>query len=394
VLPLAIMGSVVAADALTGPELVFMPLLSLGPAFAAVFHSVRNTALIGLLALVLCAVDAGVQRGWGLRPHQELLAFVTVAGITVAALIAAIARQRREAELAEVQAIAEVAQQVVLREVPPRAGAVAFAARYLSAAARAHIGGDLYEVIPGLDGTRLIIGDAQGKGLAAVQRAASVLGAFREAAQDAAGLEAIADRIETSLARQPDDEEFVTAVLAQVSPDGSKVSLLNRGHPAPLLLSPGQQPRAAEPASPGLPLRLSGLADTVPDVTTVELDAGESMLFYTDGMSEARDRSGEFFPLAEQCEQLDLGDPEAALDWLRARLLRHAGHPLADDAAMLLVTRLSSDGHRPPVPPPSGLSSEPDLPPGHRAASGGQRRGERGSGDHEREAGRREHTGD
>lgn len=353
------MGAVIAADALTGPELVFMPLLSLGPAFAAVFHRVRNTALIGLLALGLCAADA---RARGINTREEVLAFATVAGISVAALIAGVARQRREAELADVQAIAEVAQQVVLREVPPRAGAAAFAARYLSAAARAHIGGDLYEVVPGLDGTRLIIGDAQGKGLAAVQRAASVLGAFREAAQDAAGLEAIADRIETSLARQPDDEEFVTAVLAQVSPDGSKVSLLNRGHPAPLLLSPGHQPRPAEPSSPGLPLRLSGLADTVPDVTIVELDAGESMLFYTDGMSEARDRAGEFFPLAQQCEQLDLRDPEAALDQLRARLLRHAGHPLADDAAMLLVTRLSSDGHPAPAPPPSGLSSEPDLP--------------------------------
>ncbi|MBO0807382.1 MAG: serine/threonine-protein phosphatase [Actinobacteria bacterium] len=354
------MGAVIAADVLTGPELVFMPLLSLGPAFAAVFHSVRNTALIGLLALALCAAAARAQRG--INTREEVLAFATVAGISVAALIAGVARQRREAELADVQAIAEVAQQVVLRKVPPRAGATAFAARYLSAAARAHIGGDLYEVVPGLDGTRLIIGDAQGKGLAAVQRAASVLGAFREAAQDAAGLEAIADRIETSLARQPDDEEFVTAVLAQVSPDGSKVSLLNRGHPAPLLLSPGRQPRPAEPSSPGLPLRLSGLADTVPDVTTVELDAGESMLFYTDGMSEARDRAGEFFPLAEQCVQLDLRDPEAALDELRARLLRHAGHPLADDAAMLLVTRLSSDGHPAPAPPPSGLSSEPDLP--------------------------------
>jgi serine phosphatase RsbU (regulator of sigma subunit) len=332
------MGAVVVADAITGPALVFMPLLSLGPAFAAVFHSLRNTVLIGALALALCAADSLLQGSMSLR--GEVLAFVTVAGVTAAALIAGTARQRRESELADVQAIAEVAQQVVLRPVPATAGSVGFAVRYLSAAARAHIGGDLYEVVPGLDGARLIVGDAQGKGLGAVQEAASVLGAFREAAHDSAGLETIADRIETSLARQQNQEEFVTAVLAQISPDGSKVSLLNCGHPAPLLLAAGEPAQLAEPAGAGLPLCLSGLGGEPRETTTVELGAGQSMLFYTDGVSEARDKSGEFFPLAERCEALDLRDPEAALDCLRASVLTHAGHPLADDAALLLVTRL------------------------------------------------------
>ena len=337
-LPFLIMGAVTLADALTGPTTGLIPLLSLGPAFAAVFQGLRNTVLIGAVALVLCVVDASAEGGISLR--EEVFAIVTVAGVTVAAVIAGVARERRERELADVRTIAEIAQRVVLRPVPASAGPVRFAVRYLSAAARAQIGGDLYDVMPGSDGTRLILGDVQGKGLAAVQTAAAVLGAFRAAAEeDSAGLEAIACRIETSLRRQLPGEEFATAVLGHVSPDGTKVSLLACGHPAPLLMPAGGPPRPADPLSPGLPLGLADLADVPRDVTTIGLGPGDALLFYTDGVSEARAKSGAYYPLLESCAALDCRDPEAALEWLQRDVLRHVGHPLADDAALLLVTR-------------------------------------------------------
>jgi len=181
-LPFLIMGAVTLADALTGPATGLIPLLSLGPAFAAVFQGLRNTVLIGVAALALCALDAASEGGISFR--EETLAITTVAGVTVAAVIAGVARERRERELADVRTIAEIAQQVVLRPMPAGEGPVRFAVRYLSAAARAQIGGDLYEVTPGADGTRLIVGDVQGKGLTAVQTAAFVLGAFRAAAEE------------------------------------------------------------------------------------------------------------------------------------------------------------------------------------------------------------------
>lgn len=95
------------------------------------------------------------------------------------------------------RAVAEVAQKVLLRAVPSSAGHVAFAVRYISAAAR--IEGELYEVIVTAENTRLIVADVQGKGLVAVQTASVVLGAFREAAYDAADLAELAARIELSL---------------------------------------------------------------------------------------------------------------------------------------------------------------------------------------------------
>jgi serine phosphatase RsbU (regulator of sigma subunit) len=337
-LPFLIMGAVTLADVLTGPRLGLVPLLSLGPAFAAVFQGLRNTVLTGAVALALCAVDATFEDGIGFR--AETLAFATVAGVTVAAVIAGLARRRHERELADVRMIAEVAQRVVLRPVPGSVGPARFAVRYLSAVARAQIGGDLYEVTPGPDGTRLIVGDVQGKGLAAVQTAAAVVSAFRAAAEEgSAGLEALASRLEASLSRQLAEEEFVTAVLAQLSPDGSKVTLLTCGHPPPLLLPAGGPPRAADPLSPGLPLGLATLADVPRGITSVALNPGDAMLFYTDGVSEARDKSGTCYPLLASCARLDCRDPGEALDWLRQDVLRHVGHPLADDAALLLVTR-------------------------------------------------------
>lgn len=339
-LPFLLMGAVAVADVLTGPATGLVPLLSLGPAFAAVFHSLRGTVLIGATALALCAISALFESNIGAR--TETLAFVTVAGVTAAAVVAGAARQRRDRQLTTARTVAEVAQRVVLRPVPAAVGPVSFAVRYLSATAQAQIGGDLYEVLPGADGTRLIIGDVTGKGLAAVQTAAAVLSAFRTAADQAASLESIAGRIEASLLRQAAEEEFVTAVLAHVSPDGAKISLLNCGHPAPLLLAAGTPPRFADAGSNGLPLGLSGLADTLRHVTAVALAPGDALLFYTDGISEACDRGGAHYPLAECCAALDRRDPDAALGRLLDNVLRHAGHSLGDDGALLMLSRAAA----------------------------------------------------
>jgi serine phosphatase RsbU (regulator of sigma subunit) len=120
-----------------------------------------------------------------------------------------------------VTAVAEAAQRVLLHPVLPMVGPLQVAVRYISASAAARIGGDRYEVIPARQAIRLIVPDVQGKGLAAVQTAALVLGAFREAAYDAARLADIAARIGRSLGRQAAAEEFVTAVSARTSRTGT-----------------------------------------------------------------------------------------------------------------------------------------------------------------------------
>ena len=336
VLPFAVMVAVASADLLTGPALGLLPLLSLGPALAAVSLSPLRTALVGGLGAVMC-LPLGAYDGL-LGSRRMAVALATIAGVTAAGVVASVGRRRRERHLADITAVAEAAQLVLLHPVPAVIGDVRTAVRYDSASAAARIGGDLYAVIVAEGSVRLILGDVQGHGLPAVQTAAAVLGAFREAAYDAADLAEIAARIEASLQRQLTEEEFVTVVLAEIPPCPSAIEILNCGHQPPLLLT-GDAVRFIEPACPGLPLGLGQLMPSPRKTSTLPLRPAERILFYTDGISEARDSSGCFYPL-HQCGPLLAGqDLGAALDRLRADVVRHVGRQLPDDAAMLLISR-------------------------------------------------------
>jgi serine phosphatase RsbU (regulator of sigma subunit) len=335
-LPFAVVGGVALVDVLAGPGVGFLPVLSLGPALAAISRPPLPTALIGMLALA-CGVLLAFYDDLA-ASRRGVIALTTIAGVTAAGVIASAGRRRRERELADFKAIADAAQQILLRPVPGRIPPVDIAVRYVSAVASARIGGDLYEAISASGGVRLIVGDVLGKGLPAARTAAVVLGAFREAAYDAVSLVEIAARIEASLQHQEAVEEFVTAVLAQISTDGREVEILSCGHPPPLLVRDGEV-SAAEPAEASLPLGLAALLSDAREVSTIPLKHGDRLLFYTDGITEARDRQGVFYPLERSGALLGLPDLGSALDRLIEDVLRHVGHALQDDAALLLIGR-------------------------------------------------------
>ncbi|MEU6117825.1 PP2C family protein-serine/threonine phosphatase [Streptomyces sp. NPDC047117] len=328
------MALVALVDLTAGPDAGFLPLVSLGPAFAGLTGSWRRTALIGVVSFVLCLV-LGVYDGLfaGQRGYTALL---SVAGVTVAGVAAAVMRRRREAELANVRSIAEVAQRVLLRPVPRGAGRLSVAVSYTSAVAEARIGGDLYEVVASPYGVRALIGDVQGKGLEAVETAAVVVGAFREAAYDEPDLAAVGARLERALERDLPDEKFVTAVLAETGA-GPTMTLLNYGHPAPLVARPEGTVAYLTPPRRALPLGLTAHGEGGPEPYDVDFAPGDQVLFYTDGVTEARDGDGRFYPLDERAGLLKEPDPQAAVDAIRADLVEHTGGPLHDDAAMLLV---------------------------------------------------------
>ncbi|WP_344259932.1 PP2C family protein-serine/threonine phosphatase [Actinomadura napierensis] len=336
------MGVVTAVDLLAGPGVGYLPLLSLGPAFASLSCGVRRTAAVGALAVALCAMLGLYDQTLGTRANS--LTFASIGGVIAAGMLAAGLRERNERELADVRTVAEVAQRVLLRPMPRKVGPVQAAVRYVSAAAHARIGGDLYEVVLTPNGVRVIVGDVQGKGLDAVETAAVVLGAFREAAYDEPELNGVAGRIETALTRHLTSEQFVTAILVEIQPDES-ATLLNQGHPSPLLLHRAGPVEAVDPPEPAPPLGLSGLVDAPVPARSLKLEPGDRMLLYTDGVVEARDQDGAFYPLADRAERLlAADDPEAALDALVRDLTRFRGAPLDDDAAMLLLQwRASAD---------------------------------------------------
>ncbi|MFI7136138.1 SpoIIE family protein phosphatase [Nonomuraea sp. NPDC050153] len=74
----------------------------------------------------------------------------------------------------------------------------------------------------------------------------------------------------------------------------------------------------------------------------VPFGEGERILFFTDGVIEARNTAGRFYPLIDRVHVLRRENPQAALDTLRADLVDHVGGPLGDDATMLLLHRHTS----------------------------------------------------
>jgi serine phosphatase RsbU (regulator of sigma subunit) len=335
-LPFAVMCVVAGLDVLAGPQVGLLPLLSLGPALAPVFLGPARTWLTGAVAIGLGVLTSFFESQLGSR--QSLIAYAAIAGVTVAGMAASAARQRRERELTDVHAVADVMRRVFLRPAPAEAGRLRLGVRYVAADAAARIGGDLYDVVTTAGTLRLIVGDVQGKGLDAVHTAAVVLGAFREWAYDAGSLTEIADRLELGLARQAPGEKFVTAIMAEIPEDGEEAVILNCGHPAPLLLHDAKA-SFAEPPEADPPLGLAQLIATRRKQHSIPFGPGDQLLFYTDGISEARDNQGEFYPLQQRGALLAGLDPVPALNRLYSDILRHVGHELSDDCVALIICR-------------------------------------------------------
>lgn len=334
------MAAIGAARLMLGPAWGLLPLLAVGPAMAAAVGALIPTMAAGAMAMGEDLMFVEMHR----TARSAEFALVAAAGVTAAGIAACRARQRRDRELAQVRVVAEAAQQVLLRPVPRQIGSVMMAARYLSASTGARVGGDLYEVVGTPGRVRLIVGDVEGKGLPAIQSAASVLGVFREAAHDDIGLVEIAARIEASLAREFSDEQFVTAVLADLAMEGGKLDMLNCGHPAPALLGTGR-PTFIGHDQCSLPLGLGQLTGAPRIPLTIPFGPGDRILFYTDGATEARNKTGQFFSLSD-CKSLGgcaaTEDPAVVVQRLSDELVRHVGHAPDDDVALLLAHRLAA----------------------------------------------------
>lgn len=237
-----------------------------------------------------------------------------------------------------------------MRPLPERVGPLHIASSYLTADQETHVGGDLYAAARIGRGTRLIIGDVRGKGLDAVDMAALVAGAFRAAAHRRSPLPELLAYLDSATCCDPsvacenrseDDECFVTAVALDILDNDPTVRILNRGHPAPLLLSKDcvTELKADRPA---LPLGLGDLGDPAQaggDIATFAFNAGDLLLLYTDGLIEARDVRGRFYPLAERVAGWGERDPGVLIGRLCDDLLAYVGGHLDDDAAMIAIER-------------------------------------------------------
>lgn len=350
--PLLLLLTIAVLDWNTSGEFRIISWIVLVPGIAAAICPVWGTAAFAVLALLAYIT---VDTSW---PHQYqtgLPDFILVALGGILAILACAVRVRGEQRMLHMQDIAETTRRAVLRELPPGWGDLDHAAVYLSADSEARVGGDFYDIQPGPHGTRILLGDVQGKGLAAVEAAASLLGTFREAAYHEPLLRTVADRLETRMLRhvryagalgRDDGDRFATGILIgfpPAAPDApDTIEFVNFGHEPPLVVVPDGV-RSLPPGN-GLPLGLSELGSEPPPVLRVPLASHETLLLVTDGVTEARDAGGVFFPLrdavtAALTKAPHTADPHLLVRCVRDGTLRHSGGHLVDDTTIFAVRR-------------------------------------------------------
>ncbi len=315
-------------DLLSGPEPELAGMLVAPPLIAAVVATYRWVFAVGSLSFVLALLLY-----LPFTTPVEGVQLLQLGGIVVVTFIAAgVSQLRLQAyqRLTSLRKLAAVVQQAVLRPIGDQLGDLTLSVRYVSASAEADIGGDLYEALDTPYGSRVLIGDVRGKGLDAVRLASTVLGSYRHVAYERAELRSVMADLDRAVARAVGDEDFVTACI--IEERGGMLTVLNCGHPAPLLLrngvvTPLDPPATAPP--------LGFLAAAKPRVE--RLEPGDRILLFTDGLAEAR-RDNKFFPIEQRAWRiLGHGTINDALTSLENALTDWVRGKLDDDVALVLL---------------------------------------------------------
>jgi PAS domain S-box-containing protein len=240
-------------------------------------------------------------------------------------------------------AIAATLQAALLPPSLPEIPGVAIAARFRAASGGATVGGDFYDVFP-LGGDRaswmVVMGDVTGKGPAAAAITALARYTMRTAALYERSPSRVLERLNHVLVHDDDRRRLCTAVCARVD-EGGEVTISCAGHPPPLRSLPGG---TIEPiGQPGT--LLGAFEDGHWSDSTIHLHPDESLVLYTDGVTDARgplDRFG-----ADRLDQVlasaagqPAGTVAAALD--EALIRFQDGHPQRDDVALLVLQALAT----------------------------------------------------
>jgi serine/threonine protein phosphatase PrpC len=200
------------------------------------------------------------------------------------------------------------------------------------------IAGDAFDYADNDGELHFAIIDGMGHGLGSTLLADLAVGAYRYARRQGAPTDRIYAAISRALTDCYDDLSFATGVIGRLTTGTGRLEWSCAGHPPPLLLR-GRKVVAELSLEPALPF---GLGTEVPALGAVDLEPGDAVLLYTDGVVEARTPEGEFFGL----ERLtDLLEREAASNVAAEELLRrlvqavleHQAADLRDDATLLLV---------------------------------------------------------
>lgn len=212
------------------------------------------------------------------------------------------------------------------------------------------VGGDFYDILPRADGHVLVIlGDVAGKGTPAALLMALFLAMTRTLLDEALPPAGLALRLNEQLMRHSPRSRFITAFIGLFDPRTGEVRYVNAGQNPPMVRRASGRLEWLAPT--GMALGLSRKASY--DEATVTLSAGDVLLAYSDGITEAESPNGASFGedglrlLADQMDGMRAGDiARVVIDAVKTHT---DDSTLFDDLTVLVCRRV------PDVPPPPPL---------------------------------------
>jgi sigma-B regulation protein RsbU (phosphoserine phosphatase) len=204
------------------------------------------------------------------------------------------------------------------------------------------VAGDFYDVLPLIGNTQvLLLGDVCGKGIAAALYMACVMSYFRAVASLRNDTEGLLSYVNRFLAREWSERTFATACMVVINTDRSTTSIYSAGHPPPYLICGKRGTLSPVAVKNGLPL--GGDENCEFDRFDLTLDSGNSLVLYTDGITDAANGNGDFFGAArlEEVLRAHHGQPDALVSAVAQAVADFStGQPQTDDQTILVVRKM------------------------------------------------------
>jgi serine phosphatase RsbU (regulator of sigma subunit) len=205
------------------------------------------------------------------------------------------------------------------------------------------VAGDSLDYAVDAGTARFAVFDGMGHGLVSAQLISLVVAAYRNARRLGQSLTETAGHIESAVNEVFRDDSFATGMVCELDTASGRLTWISAGHLEPLLLRGGRFVRTLH-VEPMLPLGLNeALGDRLTaEVGSEQLEPGDLVLIYTDGVTEARSPGGEFFGQDRLVDMVlrnlaaGLATPETMRRVVHALLDHQAGH-LDDDATLLII---------------------------------------------------------
>ena len=239
------------------------------------------------------------------------------------------------------RAIAETLQHSLLPPALPDISGVDIAARYVPAGQGVDVGGDFYDVFAsGRKSWTIAIGDVTGKGVEAATVTSLARHSIRAAAMTTERPSEILGILNQALLEDSSVERFCTALIANVEPKFGRVraTLSCAGHPRPYVIRADGTVEEVDVAG-----TLLGFMPNVPltDVK-IELQFGDKLVLYTDGVTDVRGRATGERDLVRLLDQCAKRGTQSTTDFVVREVIANQGGEPTDDIAIVVLGVRSS----------------------------------------------------